>query len=237
VTDGPIEVYADWTEGQPPEHLGTLTVRPGRASELFAFTFAADALTEPWLAKQPLDPDIGPFPGPQFPKAGRSLFGMFKDASPDRWGETLIRRRFELDKRAGTVPSGARLGASDYLLGVHDAFRSGALRLNLAADGPFLDNRDEAAAPPFVCLRELEAASNALEADSHSDDAATDARLRLLLAAGASLGGARPKASVVDPNGHLWIAKFPSVRDRYDSGVPVYGRRPHVPRPALRSPR
>jgi serine/threonine-protein kinase HipA len=105
------------------------------------------------------------------------------------------------------------------LLGVHDAFRSGALRYKLAQDGPFLDDRDGAGAPPFVRLRELEAASRALEDDARNDDAATDASLRLLLAPGASLGGARPKASVVDAEGHLWIAKFPSVRDRYDMGA------------------
>jgi serine/threonine-protein kinase HipA len=92
----------------------------------------------------------------------------------------------------------------------------------VADDGPFLDNRDASAAPPFVRLRELEAASRALENDPNGDDPATGEWLRLLLAPGASLGGARPKATVVDPHGHLWIAKFPSVRDRSDVGAWEY---------------
>jgi serine/threonine-protein kinase HipA len=194
-------------------------VRPGRTSELFDFTFDDDALSDKVLTKQTLDPDLGIFSGSQFPKDGRSMFGVFKDSSPDRWGETLIRRRFDRNKRAGLVPQRARLGQSDYLLGVHDAFRSGALRYKLGPDGPFLDDHDGNAAPPFVRLRELEAASRALEDDANNDDPATDEWLRLLLAPGASLGGARPKATVVDVEGNLWIAKFPSAKDRYDVGA------------------
>ncbi len=217
--EGLIEVYADWSAGVPAKRLGTLRVRPGRTSELFDFTFDDGPLADAALAKQMLDPDLGPFPGPQFPRAGRTMFGVFKDSSPDRWGQTLIRRRFERDKRAGLVPRSARLGESDYLLGVHDTFRSGALRYKLSENGPFLDDRDGSAAPPFVRLRELEAASRAIESDTNNDDPATDEWLRLLLAPGASLGGARPKASVVDRDGHLLIAKFPSVSDRHDVGA------------------
>ncbi len=176
-------------------------------------------LTDETLSKQKLDPDLRIFPGPQFPKDGRTTFGVFKDSSPDRWGETLIRRRFDRDKRAGLLPKNARLGQSDYLLRVHDAFRSGALRYKLAPGGPFLDDHDGSAAPTFVRLRELEAASRALEDEANNEDPATDEWLRLLLAPGASLGGARPKATVADVEGHLWIAKFPSVKDRYDVGA------------------
>lgn len=213
-----IEVYRDWSGDEPAKRLGSLRVRAGRTAETFDFTFDDDALADPALAKQALDPDLGFFPGRQFPKNGRTLFGVFKDSSPDRWGETLIRRRLERDKRAGLAPRNARLGESGYLLGVHDAFRSGALRYKLAEHGPFVDNRNECAAPPFVRLRELEAASRALESDTN-DDPAADEWLRLLLAPGASLGGARPKATVVDSQGHLWIAKFPSIKDRYDVGA------------------
>jgi serine/threonine-protein kinase HipA len=216
---GSIEVYQDWGGDPSPKRLGTLRVRPGRTAELFDFTFDDDALTDRTVLNQTLDPDVGNFPGPQFPKNGRTLFGVFKDSSPDRWGETLIRRRFDRDKRAGLIAQNARLGESDYLLGVHDVFRSGALRFKLTTDGPFLDNRDASAAPPFVRLRELEAASRALEDDAKADDPATDEWLRLLLAPGASLGGARPKATVADVDGNLWIAKFPSAKDRHDVGA------------------
>jgi serine/threonine-protein kinase HipA len=215
---GSIEVYADWSEPEPAKRLGTLHVRPGRTGELFDFTFDDAAINDSRLANLTLDPDVRLFAGPQFPRNGRTTFGVFKDSSPDRWGEMLIRRRFDRDKRAGLVPQGARLGPSDYLLGVHDTFRSGALRYKLT-DGPFLDNRLGTAAPPFVRLRELEAASRAIENDPRNEDRAGDEWLRMLLAPGASLGGARPKASVVDVGGNLWIAKFPSVKDPYDVGA------------------
>ncbi len=214
-----IEVYSDWKAAAVPKRLGILRARPGRTGELFDFAFDTDALTDSALLKYRLDPDLGYFTGAQFPKDGRSFFGIFKDSSPDRWGEMLIRRRFERNKRLGTIPHNARLQQSDLLLGVHDAFRSGALRYKRTPEGAFLDDSERNAAPPFVRLRELEAASRALEASSDSDDPASDQWLRLLLAPGASLGGARPKASVVDPEGHLWIAKFPSIRDRYDVGA------------------
>ncbi|HEX3468849.1 MAG TPA: HipA domain-containing protein [Candidatus Elarobacter sp.] len=214
-----IEVYKDWSSGEPPTLLGTLRPRSGGTGALFDFTFDEHALVDATLAKQSLDPDLGLFAGPQFPKSGRTQFGVFQDSSPDRWGETLIRRRFDRDKRAGRVPKNARLQEQDYLLGVHDAFRSGALRYKLAADGPFLDDRDHNAAPPFVRLRALETASRGIENDTDNDNPATDEWLRLLIAPGASLGGARPKATVVDVSGNLWIAKFPSIKDRYDVGA------------------
>ncbi len=102
-----------------------------------------------------------------------------------------------------SFPKARGLAKSDYLLGVHDSFRSGALRYKLTDDGPFLDNRDGSAAPPFVRLRDLEAASRAIEDNTSNDDPGNDEWLGLLLAPGASLGGARPKASVVDVDGHL----------------------------------
>jgi serine/threonine-protein kinase HipA len=144
---------------------------------------------------------------------------VFADASPDRWGRLLMQRRLERDQRAGTAPPNARLNVSDYLLGVHDAFRVGALRFRLDDGVDFLDNRHGVAAPPFIQLRELESASLALERDVDNTALAGNDWLRMLIAPGGSLGGARPKASVVDPAGHLWIAKFPSVRDEHDVGA------------------
>lgn len=130
-----------------------------------------------------------------------------------------MRRRLERAQRAGLAARTARLHESDFLLGVHDAFRAGALRFRLDDAGDFLDNQHGVAAPPFVQLRELEAASLALERDEDNTAPAGDDWLRMLIAPGGSLGGARPKASVVDPNDRLWIAKFPSVRDEHDVGA------------------
>jgi len=221
VSDKRIGVYADWSPDQEPMHLGLLDTRAGRTGEIFEFTFSKDALDDPHLARQQLDPDIGLFAGPQYPRNVRRQFGIFADSSPDRWGRRLIDRNFARRRRAGDLPANARLRESDYLLGVHDAFRSGALRFKLDNAGAFLAAELPVAAPPFVRIRELEAASRALESDAE-DDPGLDEQLRVLLVPGASLGGARPKASVSDRDGNLWIAKFPSVNDRHDTGAWEY---------------
>ena len=214
-----VAVYADWIGLAGPLRLGWLHARRGAGREVFEFEFDAAALVHPAARNLHIDPRLGLFEGRQHPPQGHETFGVFADASPDRWGRMLMRRRLERAQRAGQVGKAVRLHESDYLLGVHDAYRSGALRLRLDDAGDFLDNQHGAAAPPFVQLRELEAASLALERDEDNTAAAGDDWLRLLIAPGGSLGGARPKASVVDPEGQLWIAKFPSVRDDHDVGA------------------
>ena len=214
-----VAVYADWASLTAPLRLGWLRARRGAGREVFEFEFDKPALEDRTIANLQLDPRLGPYAGPQHPQQGHDTFGIFADASPDRWGRLLMRRRLEREQRAGITARSVRLVESDYLLGVHDAFRVGALRFRLGDAGEFLDHRHDLAAPPFVQLRELEAASLALERDEHNTAPQGDQWLRLLIAPGGSLGGARPKASVVDPEGHLWIAKFPSVHDERDIGA------------------
>ncbi len=214
-----IAVYADWIGLAAPLRLGWLHARRGAGREVFEFAFDAPALARPFATHLHLDPRLGLYEGPQHPPQAHETFGLFADASPDRWGRLLMRRRLEREQRAGRAGKAVRLHESDYLLGVHDAYRAGALRLRLDDAGDFLDNQHGAAAPPFVQLRELEAASLALERDEDNTAAEGDDWLRMLIAPGGSLGGARPKASVVDPEGQLWIAKFPSVRDTHDMGA------------------
>lgn len=214
-----IAVYADWDGLPTPLRLGMLHAQRGGGREIFEFAFDAIALIHPAAINLQLDPRLGLFEGRQHPPQGHETFGVFADASPDCWGRLLMRRRLEREQRAGRMGKAVRLHESDYLLGVHDAFRVGALRLRRDDAGDFLDNQYGVAAPPFVQLRELEAASIALERDEDNTAAAGDDWLRMLIAPGGSLGGARPKASVVDPDGHLWIAKFPSVRDEHDVGA------------------
>ena len=108
------------------------------------------------------------------------------------------------------------LQESDFLLGVFDESRMGALRMKLSPDGEFLDNDPEYSTPPFASLRELEHAAWQLEND---DDKDVSKWLKMLIAPGSSLGGARPKANVTDANGNLWIAKFPSRNDRKNVGA------------------
>jgi serine/threonine-protein kinase HipA len=108
---------------------------------------------------------------------------------------------------------------SDYLMGVSDRYRMGGLRFKLTEDGPFLDNNDAMAVPPMTSLRTLEEASLQLENENAVDSPQFARWLNLLMSPGSSLGGARPKASVVDPGGQLWIAKFPSRKDDRDVGA------------------
>jgi serine/threonine-protein kinase HipA len=213
-------VHADWEGLGGPLLLGTLHARQSGRDELFEFELNAAAIAHPALQGVTLDPRLGVWPGPQYPPKGRGSFGVFADSSPDRWGQLLMKRRTERCWRAsGNTGQPPRLHASDYLMGVHDQYRVGALRYSLEPDGPFLDNQRRDGAPPLVMLRELEAASLAFEESEHDPAAINDDQLRLLIAPGGSLGGARPKASVIDERGNLYIAKFPSTRDTYNVGA------------------
>ncbi len=141
-----------------------------------------------------LDPMIGAYPGPQFPASGRNSFGLFEDVSPDRWGRVLMQRREDLRAHEqGRKPRA--LTAWDYLLGVQDETRMGALRLRTPDSQVYLDNSREPV-PPVTELRTLEAASRELEtALERGDLDAIDRWIRVLIAPGSSLGGARPKCS------------------------------------------
>lgn len=196
-------VYAD-LEGVP--HLvGRLWGRSARGRESASFEYDAGWLEHP--ARFALEPALALGAGPQHTAGDRALFGALGDSAPDRWGRTLIqrdeRRRARAEKR--TVRT---LSEIDYLLGVGDFARQGALRFAEAEGGPFLKPEDATQIPPLVRLGDLLTAALHITAD-----AATDADLRLLLAPGSSLGGSRPKASVLDRDGHLLIAKFPQADD------------------------
>jgi serine/threonine-protein kinase HipA len=160
-----------------------------------------------------LDPDLGDWTGPQYLRDGKPNFGVFLDSSPDRWGRELLGRREALLAKAEKRPE-RTLQESDYLLGVFDGSRMGALRFRTAPDGPFLDNNAALAAPPMAQLAELEEASLRIEEGSVANK-----WLQMLVAPGSSLGGSRPKANVQDAEGQLWIAKFPSKNDSLDQGA------------------
>lgn len=214
-----IAVYADWDGLPQPTQLGLLHARPSARGEVFEFEFLNAALQNPIFTNLQLDPRLQFLEGRQYPSAGQEIFGVFSDASPDRWGRMLMRRRLERQQRSGLIDKSVRLHESDFLLGVHDEFRVGALRFKLNNQGGFLDDHNNMAAPPFVRLRELQQASLALEKDENNSAADANEWLRMLIAPGGSLGGARPKASVEDPDGQLWIAKFPSIKDDRDMGA------------------
>lgn len=200
-----------------PRLMGTLTAALLRGKEIFSFAYAHDWLASPYA--QLLDPALQLYPGPQYITDDKqSNFGLFLDSAPDRWGRMLMRRR-EAALARQQQRSEKPLFESDYLLGVYDGHRMGGLRFKLEPDGPFLNDNRAMAAPPWTSLRELEYASLQLERAEASEDPDYLKWLALLVAPGSSLGGARPKASVVDQQQQLWIAKFPSGQDTHDVGA------------------
>ncbi len=210
-----IFVYAHWEGLGEPQLVGSLFAQPGRTDEIFSFSYDAS-----WLATNakiyPLDPDLQLFAGIQYPNPARNNFGLFFDSSPDRWGRTLMQRRQSLLAKS-TGKKQRPLTESDYLLGVHDIARMGALRFKLDKEGLFIAEDSPLSTPPWTRLRELEYEVSQLEDDpSPAEEAHWIAQL---VAPGSSLGGARPKATVADEQGNLWIAKFPSKNDTNDSGA------------------
>jgi serine/threonine-protein kinase HipA len=210
-----VLVYFHSAALQEPQLLGVLHADLIRGKEVFSFQYDSG-----WLESgqaQNLDPDLQLFSGPQYLGEGKTNFGIFLDSSPDRWGRTLMDRREAVVARMeGRKPR--TLFETDYLLGVFDGHRMGALRFKETAEGPFLNNNKEMATPPWTSIGELEQASLKLENDSVSDSQQMK-WLTMLVAPGSSLGGARPKASVVDSKGQLWIAKFPSGNDKRNIGA------------------
>lgn len=216
-----IAVFADLEWLPEPRRMGSLRHHPGRhrkgSSEVLAFEYDLD-----WLKTAhafSLDPDLALVQGPQYPGANRANFGIFLDSAPDRWGRVLMQRRENL--RARREGRTARsLADWDFLMGVHDETRLGALRFQDIATGRWLDTGNGLAAPPITSLRDLQAASLHFEQNDGANDSRDEENwLAQLFAPGSSLGGARPKASLRDEQGELCIAKFPSRQDRRDMGA------------------
>jgi serine/threonine-protein kinase HipA len=196
--------------------IGFLISQRIRGKEVFSFEYA-----ESWVNSQNpilfLDPHLGFYKGKQYLPEEKNNFGIFLDSSPDRWGRLLMKRREAWEARKEGRDE-KNLFESDFLLGVFDGHRMGGIRFKLNEDGPFMNNQKKMATPPWTSLRELENASLQLERDDAINDPEYAQWLSVLIDPGSSLGGARPKASVLDEMGHLWIAKFPSAQDDKNIG-------------------
>ena len=207
-----IFVYDDFSM-QNPALMGILYVNSLKGGESYSFEYDKEWLKKTSL-KITLDPELMPYSGRQYP-FGKTIFGLFSDSSPDRWGRVLMNKRERiLAGKEGRKP--AKLYDSDYLLGVYDETRLGGIRFKTESNGAFLSDDKETAAPPWASLRTLEEASRNFE---NEDTALSEKWLNQLIRPGSSLGGARPKATVIDPKEQLWIAKFPSKNDENDSGA------------------
>ncbi|MCC7340781.1 MAG: type II toxin-antitoxin system HipA family toxin [Bryobacterales bacterium] len=202
-----VLVYID-LHGKP--HLvGRLWARTRGNKDSASFEYDKN-----WLAHDDrfsLEPALKIGPGPFHTPSDKPLFGAIGDSAPDRWGRVLMRRaeRRRADS-AGETPRTLR--EIDFLLKVTDEARQGALRFALSEGGPFLSAEEGKTIPPLIELPRLLSAAEHVVSDSDSDE-----DLRLLLAPGSSLGGARPKASVRDRDGHLAIAKFPNKDDEINA--------------------
>lgn len=207
-----VFVYVD-LEGRPVL-VGRLWARfkDGRESAAFEYDDA-------WLSREerfPLEPALLLEIGKYHTAPGRRIFGAFGDSAPDRWGRTLM--QIAERRQAGQEGRSPRfLREIDYLLRVNDEVRQGALRFAQSPGGPFLAESGRADVPALLDLPRLLGAANRLSMDAAADRPETDDDLRLLLAPGSSLGGARPKASVRDRDGSLAIAKFPKMDDSIDT--------------------
>lgn len=213
-----VLVFADWEALEGATRLGTLRASIIRNSESFSFSYEDDWLSS-GLARQ-IDPELQLYAGEQY-TSNDSNFRIFLDSCPDRWGRLLMQRREAVlarDEKRKPRP----LREIDYLLGVHDMYRMGALRFKKDADGDFLDNNKELLAPPIASLKELEYAAQQIEHNLDLDNPEYRKWLNMLMSPGSSLGGARPKSCVIDENNELWLAKFPSGHDDYNVGAWEY---------------
>lgn len=208
-----IYVYAHWFGIPEPNLIGILSANLGRGKKTFSFEYAPG-----WIStheRMLLDPDLDWYTGPQYPNK-KENFGIFLDSMPDSWGRTLMQRREAQEaKEEGRVTR--KLHEIDYLLGVYDESRMGALRFKTESDGPFLDSTSGKTVPPWTSLGELEKAVTMIESDGEDENIRE--WILMLLAPGTSLGGARPKANFTDRNNDLWIAKFPSRNDTVDKAA------------------
>ena len=192
-----------------PHKVGTLWARERGGRQSATFEYEPEWLANP--RRFALEPALTLGSGPHHTTEKDALFGALSDSAPDRWGRALMRRA---ERRLGAAEGrpARTLMEIDYLLRVHDVSRLGALRFAEDEGGPFLAESIGDAIPPFVALpRLLSAAEHVVTEDDSAED------LRLLLAPGSSLGGAQPKASVLDPRGRLCIAKFPSPADEWSA--------------------
>lgn len=208
-------VFAQWAGMDEPFYMGLLSAESIRGKEVFSFNYSDDWLESNYC--QILDPELKFYSGAQYASDEKSNFGVFLDSSPDRWGRLLMRRRESAISKLEKRPE-KTLRETDYLLGVFDVHRMGAIRFKEDFHGPFLNDNKKLASPPWTSLRELEEISLKLENDDVINDPEYLRWLTMLVNPGSSLGGARPKASVLDNQKNLWIAKFPSQLDPKDIG-------------------
>lgn len=211
-----LYVYADFDWLKEIELVGELGYESLRGSDSYSFKFCDD-----WLKKHGdlfLSDDLNNYPGQQYTLPDKDMFGCFSDALPDRWGRTLMLRREQIAAKEENR-SVRRLSSFDFLTGIDDFSRIGAFRFKKVQDREFINVTEPLKIPPLTDIRELIAASTEIEKSEENNVLPDRKWIARLVQPGSSLGGARPKASVIDTDKTLYIAKFPSQKDDYDAGL------------------
>lgn len=211
-----LYVYADFDWLDTPQLIGELSCDSVRGSETYGFSYDKE-----WLAKYGdvfLSDDLQNYPGIQYTRPERDIFACFSDALPDRWGRTLLNRREQIAASEEERPV-RRLTSFDYLMGIDDESRMGGFRFAETPGSKFINCEASLRVPPLASVRELMHAAHEIEASEEKHLLPSKKWLAQLLHPGTSLGGARPKASVIDEDGRLTVAKFPSRKNDYDVGL------------------
>lgn len=209
-------VYADFDWLKDIELIGELNYESLRGSDSYSFKF-----NDEWLKRYGnlfISADLNNYKGVQYTQPGKDIFGCFSDALPDRWGRTLLNRREQIIAAEEKRPV-RRLSSFDYLVGIDDSSRMGGFRFKETSDSDFINSSNTLRIPPLANIRELIYASGEIEKSEDENKLPDKKWLTQLVQPGSSLGGARPKASVVDTDKILYIAKFPSRKDDYNAGL------------------
>ena len=211
-----LYVYADFDWLKEVELVGELGYESLRGSDSYSFKF-----TDSWIKKYnaiSLSEDLNNYPGIQYTQLNKDIFGCFADALPDRWGRTLLLRREQIMAQEENRPL-RRLSSFDFLTGIDDFSRMGGFRFKETPDGEFINADNSLRIPLLTDLRELIVASKEIEKSEETNALPEKRWIAQLVQPGSSLGGARPKANVVDTDRSIYVAKFPSLKDDYDAGL------------------
>jgi serine/threonine-protein kinase HipA len=209
-----IYVYADFDFLEQTEEIGVLSYERVRGNDHFAFEFSRE-----WLSRHGgiiLSGDVMNVRDMQHPRQGNSVFGFVNDSFPDRWGRALLDRRERLAAQEEQRPV-RTLSNYDYLVGIEDLTRMGGIRYRTEKNGAFINSNSRYSVPPLESLRALCDACQEIESAEERNELPQQRWLDQLVDPGSSLGGARPKANVVDTDGRLYVAKFPSKKDLEDT--------------------
>ena len=211
-----IYVYADFDWLKTAVLVGELGYESLRGTDSYSFCYDHN-----WLRQYSdlyLSADINNYTGLQFTQPDRDIFGCFGDALPDRWGRLLLNRREQIRAQEEKRPV-RKLSSYDYLLGIDDYSRMGGFRFKESPDGEFINCDATLRIPPLTDIQVLVAASMEVEKSEDRNLLPDKKWLLQLVHPGTSLGGARPKAGVLNEEGDLCVAKFPSRNDEYDIGL------------------